>query len=534
MADKPKLKVVSSQGGPDAATLKEFNKRLTRAETDFQRHQARITDCYKFALPWRHKINQTQPTDQLDEIFDETIQNVLEDFAADMQNTFTPRKNDWLEFAPSIGLDVADAAMVKDQLAKYQTTMFNEMGRSNLYQALQEAYLDLGVGTMCLLITDIDPVKPIHCEAIPLTDARPTRGPFGYVDGVFRPKKMFMYEEIKSVWPDADLTKLGPVPQDTTKEVEIADGCWRDWSDRGSETYHYVVRGDGKVLYKKTWKGPGSCPFIAARWSRDSTTAIGVGPTYRTLPSIKTLNHVRYLDLKNYDKWVDPVTSYEDDGVINLDQGVEPGTWVPRAPGSEPPEVLESKARLDVAAFERDELRSTIRRAHYQDRPEQLGKTPPSATQWADEAAERARRMGTPATNLVEELQYGIARRFAYLLAERGTLPKVELGGQTVDIQPTSPLLRAQEQEAVVRNDKFAEMIGARFGPQIAAVIIDIFAFAEEQGKKLGVNPKLIRKQQDIEAAIKQLLPVLQATGAVPGGPANLPVGLVNGGAPVQ
>jgi hypothetical protein len=48
--------------------------------------------------------------------------------------------------------------------------------------------------------------------------------------------------------------------------------------------------------------------------------------------------------------------------------------------GLEAPEAIESKARFDVQAFERDELRSVIRRAHYQDEPEQLGKTPPTAT----------------------------------------------------------------------------------------------------------------------------------------------------------
>jgi hypothetical protein len=97
---------------------------------------------------------------------------------------------------------------------------------------------------------------------------------------------------------------------------------------------------------------------------------------------------------------------------MNVDGGVRPGDWIPRAVGSEPPEAIESKARFDVAVFERDELRSVIRRAHYQDKPEQLGKTPPSATQWADERAERARRMGTPATNLVLELQIPIYTRF--------------------------------------------------------------------------------------------------------------------------
>jgi hypothetical protein len=116
---------------------------------------------------------------------------------------------------------------------------------------------------------------------------------------------------------------------------------------------------------------------------------------------------------------------------MNIDNGVTPGTVGAARAGLEAAEAIESKARFDVQAFEIDEKRSMIRRAHYQDRPEQQGKTPPSATQWADEAAERARRMGTPATTLVHELQYPLFRRFAYLEGQRGKLPKVQLEGAT-------------------------------------------------------------------------------------------------------
>jgi hypothetical protein len=109
-----------------------------------------------------------------------------------------------------------------------------------------------------------------------------------------------------------------------------------------------------------------------------------------------------------------------------------PGTGMPRAVGSKAPEMMESKGRFDVQFMELDDLRSSIRRAHYQDRPEQQGKTPPTATQWADEAAERARRMGSPATNLVIELAYPIIKRFAYLLTEARRAAKDRLNGNQV------------------------------------------------------------------------------------------------------
>lgn len=496
--------------------LKEMSRLVARAEADRSRHQARIADCYKYAMPWRHAFGATQPGNNYDEVFDETVATVLEDFAAENNVTFTPRRNDWLSEEPVATYEAEDRRQFDADLKKRQRVVFSEMARSSLYQALQEGYLDLGPGTMCLLVQDLDPAKPIHCEAIPATELLLTKGPYGYIDGQFR-RKHYLRTEVKVLWPDADLSQLGPEPQNQEESLEITDGCWRDWSDKGDETYRYAVACNGKLLFKKEYKGVGSCPFIVARWSRDSTTAWGVGPTYRVLPAIKTLNHVRFLDLKNYDKHVDPPTSYEDDGVCNVDNGVTPGLWIPRAPNSKAPEAIESKARFDVSVFERDELRSIIRAAHYQDKPDQKGRTPPSATQWADEAAERARRMGTPATNLVQELQIPLYRRFVYLLEKRGTLPKVQLDGRDVALQPVSPLLRAQEQEEVVRMDKFAELIVARFGPQMGMVAIDVVPYVKALAVKLGIDPKLVRDEAKIKAAIEQLAPVLKATGFLPG-----------------
>ena len=517
----------------DDPLLKEMNRLVQKADTDRNKHRARIADCYRYTMPWRHQFDQTQHNPDLDIIFDETAGVVLEDFAADMLNTFTPQKNDWVTAAPVEKLDSGQVNQIKDKLAAYQRVVFGAMARSNLYMALQEAYLDLGPGTMILMITDIGATRPYHCEAIPATDMLLTRGPHGYLDGYFRKRRRFR-SDVKVQWPDAKLEVLGPAPREgDDPEYTVIDGCWRDWSDLGNETYHYLVQADGKKIYHLKYEGAGSCPFIGARWGRDSTTAWGCGPTYRTMPAIKTLNHYAYTSMKNYDKHVDPVVSYEDDGVMNVDNGVTPGTWVPRAPGSSKPEVLESKTRFDVQAFEMDEKRSVIRRAHYQDRPEQQGKTPPTATQWADEAAERARRMGTPATTLVHELQYPLFRRFAWLEGQRGNLPKVHLEGKDVALQPISPLLRAQEQEAVVRRDKFAELIVARFGPQVGMIIINLIEYARLQGKDMGIEESIIRNETDIDAAIKKFLPVLEnSTTGRPGEIAAPSLGALTGGLP--
>jgi hypothetical protein len=295
----------------------------------------------------------------------------------------------------------------------------------------------------------------------------------------------------------------------------MIDGVVRDWEKPAQEAWDYSVLVGERLAYKEAYKGKGSNPLIVARWSRDSTTAWGVGPTYRVTPAIKTLNYLAEKKLKAIDLNLQPIVSFEDDSVINLAHGLVPGLWVPRAQGSKAPETIESKNKMEPAFLEEENLVHEIKQAHYQDRPEQTGKTPPSATQWADEAAERARRMGTPATNLVPELQYAIVHRFAYILTQRGKLPPVVLNGNEVALEPVSPLLRAQEQEEVVRIGRYLEMMGAYYGPQVTILVTDPFETAKVFREKMGIPESINRDPNQLAETMQQFAPVLgQVAGA--------------------
>ena len=52
--------------------LKEMNRLVHRAETDRNKHRARIADCYRYTMPWRHQFDMGMVTPDLDIIFDGT------------------------------------------------------------------------------------------------------------------------------------------------------------------------------------------------------------------------------------------------------------------------------------------------------------------------------------------------------------------------------------------------------------------------------------------------------------------------------
>jgi hypothetical protein len=157
---------------------------------------------------------------------------------------------------------------------------------------------------MILIVTDIGAEKPIHCESLPITDIYLARGPTAR-SSPFRSRK-YLRSEVEVLWPDATgrssarrrRTSGSGTRHHRRLLARLVRPRQRDLPlRRAVQRQDHLPEGiQGRRL---------SCPFIVARWSRDNTTAWGVGPTYRVLPAIKTLNHF-LSDLKNYDKHVDP------------------------------------------------------------------------------------------------------------------------------------------------------------------------------------------------------------------------------------
>lgn len=498
----------------------ELAERFVRAQSDKTRIWGRYEDIYRLTMPQRHLQHQTQPADSLDEIYDATAIQALDDFVSDVLNAFTPPfTNEWIAFEPSrhLQLDAAGERQLRAAIAAYKDRLWQEIEASNLAEAARECYRDLAAGTCALMITSPHPVEPIRCECIPVSDLWLSRGPGGTVGGLFRrfrPQR----DHLRVLWPQAAVPPhLDRLPPEA--ELDVTEGMWRLYDRPGTERHRYIVSAGPDVLVDTVYEGEGGCPIIVTRWDGDPTTAWGTGPLYSALPDIKTLNKAVELTLRHAGKVIAPPTSYTDDGVIDISQGIGEDDWLPRAPGSDPPMPLEPKGRFDIGFLLEDRLRDAVKRALYQNRPEQRGLTPPTATQWLDMAQDLARRMGAPAGSLVHNWQFPIIRRFARLAAERDpAFPRVKFDGGVVALRPTSALVMSQEQEQLSRAWDTAAKLSQLAGPQMAGLIIDFQALgaaAERVGNLQGF--RMIRSPEQIQVMMQSAMQAASAAGALPG-----------------
>lgn len=480
---------------------RDLTRRIARADQDKQRRRGRLDDCYRLAMPWRHLTDQHQddPTAQ-DEVFDGTAVVSVKDFAGDLLSTFTPPSATWMRLEPDQGLGDAALRELEGPLEEIEATVMEAMAASNLYEALQVGYADLAVGTMALLVQDIDPTEPIHVEAISVSDLLVDRGPYGRVDGRWRKFKL-RADEVPILWPDAN---TGSLPKTGDAEVDVTDGLYRDLTRRDDEVWKYAVLCAGKALVQRELVGEGACPIIVARWDTDAKTAWGHGPLMSVLPEVKTANYVTERMLEALDYALQPVTSYPDDGVIDVSGGIAPGTWIPMAQGSEIRPIV-SGANFDVSQFSLQDLRSRIRDALFQDAPRQNGLTPPTATQWQEQAAAKAKRMGAPVGRLVTELLRPLFLRFAALLRARGKLPaQVRFKGQPVKLRAQSPLLKAMQQSEAQRVDQFLVTTSQTVGPETTAMWIDMEEALRYRAQLYDIPAKLVRSQAQVQQIIAQ------------------------------
>ena len=501
----------SGASDPD---IKEAEKRLERAKRDKDKHSARLDDYYKLVMPWRKLNDQERQDANLDDIFDNTAIDASADFAAEMLSTFTPVHFNWIDPVASITMSDADKEVLKPQIEDYNAKVFGEMRRSNFHAEALECYGDLGHGTMAMMIVDRGASYPIHCECLPANDLLLGRGAFKTV-GVRAFDVYPFADQIPVLWPkakdNADLMR--EIEKDPGKEWIVRQVLWQDHSDPGNEVWKYVAYAGKYKLEADTYKGDGACPLVVARWLTDATTSWGFGPGLLQLPNIKTANLLKELVLTNADFASDPVRTYDDDGVINVENGVSPGDWIPRSPGSKI-DTLESASEFNVSYFTQDELRTEIKRGFYQDGPAQKGKTPPTAEQWLDEAAKAARRMGAPGGRLVVEWQYPIYKRFAYLLAKRGVLPKVELNGEVVVLNPSSPLIKSQKMEEALQVQRFAGVMNQILGPQLGPMIMDKGETTHFIADRMGINVKLIPSKTKINEISETFMAAQAASNA--------------------
>jgi hypothetical protein len=452
-------------------------------------------ECYEYALPQQEGTTfDTSGRSRVDDIFDGTAMDSVEQLAASLLGNLTPPWSQWFGLTAGPDLDEEQVTLLAPALEKAGRLLQSHLDRSNFTTEMHQAFLDVIVGgTATLLFEESQPggYSAFRFKAISLSQSVLEEGiRTGRLDTIYRIAEMKL-SELQDRFTDVELPAkiIAEGQKDTQKSFRVLETIIPE-----SLYYNYhafLIEDEKNPIILATGKFAQS-PFISFRWMKSPGEVYGRSPVMKTLPDIKTANKVVELILKNASIAVSGVWQADDDGIINLSNiDLSPGSIIPKAVGSSGLTPLKMPSNFDISQIVLQDLRARIRHALLSDRLGTIGQGQMTATEVLERSAEMALLLGATYGRMQSELLTPLIQRAYGILRRRGEVPDIDIDGRLVTIDYRSPLALGQGQNSIQNTLYWIQSIAA-MGPEASATV-DLAMAAKYLGKALGVPADLIK-----------------------------------------
>ena len=492
---------------------KTYLQRYEKARSHRLLFESLFDECYEYALPQREGFTKTSAGQRRDDrIFDETAVVGVQEFASRLQNGICPNFARWADFVAGSEVDKSQAESIDNELDEVTEYVFEIIQNSNFGQEAHESFLDLAVGTGCLLVEEGDAVNPVRFNAVPLPQIVLENGPDDRIDHVYRERELRCKDlpiaYPKAILPPVITDRMMNSPDRKVKIIEVVCRLY-DKPNVERNAFYVIEKETKELIHQEVLEGAGSNPFVCFRWSKAAGEVYGRGPLVNSLSAIKTTNLTIELVLENAQMAISGIYQMDDDGVINTDSiNLVPGTIIPKSPTSNGLQPIRAAGSFDVANLILSDMRNNIKRALYNDMLGDPNRTPATATEVAERMADLSRRIGSAFGRLQAEFIQPVLQRVVYILKKQGRIDIPTLNGREVKVRSVSPLAQAQANQDITSVDRFLEMVGMRFGPEMVNLLVSSEEAAAYLAKKFGVPDMLIRdsaEREEIAQAMQQM-----------------------------
>ncbi|MCB1531739.1 MAG: head-tail connector protein [Alphaproteobacteria bacterium] len=454
-------------------------------------------DCYDYTLPQRggFLFEQRAGASRVDNIYDATAMDAVDQLAASMLGNLTPSWSQWFGLKPGPDLSASEAERLAPILEKAAKVIQDHFDRSNFAVEIHQCYLDLIVGgtaSLCFEESDPGSFSAFRFSAVPLKNVVLEESENGFLEGTFRTLSL-TFSQIQERYGAQDLPAdiIRTADRDPQAKFKILEAVVPD-----GLVYSYYASlvedaGNPALLASGRFE---SSPFISFRWLKSPGEIYGRSPVMKALPDIKTANKVVELVLKNASIAVTGIWQADDDGVLNpANIELAPGSIIPKAIGSKGLQPLEMPGRFDVSELMLDSLQARIRHALLTDRLAPIAGPRMTATEVLERSAQMSLLLGATYGRLQSELLTPLIKRAFAIMRRRGEIPDISLDGRLVVVDYRSPLARSQGQRNVQNTLSWINSALA-MGPEASATV-NFPQAVRFLGDALGVPNDLVRKE---------------------------------------
>ena len=189
-------------------------------------------------------------------------------------------------------------------------------------------------------------------------------------------------------------------------------------------------------------------PFMAFRFDQiDQDEIYGEGPALVCLSDIRTINRAKRLEMRGYEKAIDPPLIGTANGIIG-DLHINAGGYTQVR---NPRDIGELPGRMDINSVmvKGEELRDSIRATYKIDEllvPERKGQNPATATEIQVRYEQSQKLLGATVGRIQDELLKPMIERVFGIMSRNGRLmaPPEEIAGGDVEIMFVGPLAKSQ------------------------------------------------------------------------------------------
>lgn len=441
-------------------------------------------------------------------ILDSTSGDSAEVLAAGIMGGVTPANSRWFEQG-------ADGATDDEKrwLEDAADTIWTNIHAANFDASAYECMLDMVMAGWFVLYIDEDEEEGgYHFEQWPLAQCyvwASKRG--GIVDGIQRMFQMTAEQAVN--------TRDFKCSEKTLELARTKPDTMVDFIHEIAPRSTYVVGGRlarnmpfsscfVEVQAKKVVRESGyeEFPCVVPRWRLIPNSVYGIGPIYKALPDIRTLNGIKRLEYENLDIAVAGMWIAEDDGVLNPKTIKVGGRKVIIANSVDSMKELKSGADFNVAFSSEERLQASIRKILMADQLQPLGQGPAETATAVHVRVAIIRQMLGPVygrmqaeylTHMVHRC-FGIALRSKYQPLGQ---PPQALADKNYHVKYINPMARAAKLEDVTAIERYAMFAGqmAQGGKPEALDMLSSDEAMRAVGEGLGVPNKVIPSVRALE-----------------------------------
>jgi hypothetical protein len=504
--------------------IKRLRKRSQKAFQDRAHFDRILIDVYDYILPFRSHgnvvsghVTPSTGAQLTDKLFDLTAPRSAYRFSGRMQTYLLPPWQDFfqLEAGPAIAklMERDEQKRLDEELATISNQVHAALRTGSFHTAASEMCVDYYAGTGAMLMLEGDDADPIKCMSAPIFEIALERGPYGSEIWGRHWLREWPAWQIEQMWPNGkysdEMKRM--IKDEADKPVAIMQST--TWDPQKKRWKHCVYR------HKPASAGSAdeepeiaedefrTSPWITPRFFVVPGEVMGRGPAMMMLPSVKTLNKARELDLKAAALALYGVWAYRDDGVFNPDTArFSPGAmWAVGATqgsGLGPSlQKLDVPGKYDLSRIIIEEEREQIRQAGM-DRslPPEAG-----AVRSPTEIVQRIKDHGEDLLNVLGrqslEIVQPIAMRAIEILDNKKIIQaKLNIDQLTVGLRVVSPVIQAAHAAYAKNIVDYLQIIGSLFGPDAVPQATRMVKTIPDLGRMMGVKEEYIPSEAEVQA----------------------------------